>query len=109
MKEIADKLERLFSNTELAFKSESFEQIQFIINEKKEVYDLVKQKIVKQVERTRGADYTSPKNTTLYFTVLLETKDLLNSIMNLLKEFHNAYDNSIEPAVISDQENKPVE
>jgi phosphate/sulfate permease len=109
LKEIADKLEMLFSNTELAFKSESFEQIQFIINEKKEVYDLVKQKIVKQVERTRGADYTSPKNTTLYFTVLLETKDLLNSIMNLLKEFHNAYDSSIEPPVISDQENKPAE
>ena len=44
LKEIDDKLEILFSDTEKAFKSESFEQIQFILNEKKEVYDLVKEK-----------------------------------------------------------------
>jgi len=109
LKEIDDKLEILFSDTEKAFKSESFGQIQIIINAKKEAYDLVKKKIVKQVERTRSKESTSPKNTALYFNVLIETKDLLNSIINLLQEFHKAHDSSIEPAVISKNKEKPLE
>ncbi|WP_223034636.1 inorganic phosphate transporter [Hanstruepera marina] len=97
LKEIDDKLEILFSDTEKAFKTESFEQIQFILNEKKEVYDLVKDKIQKQVKRTRTEE-SSPKNTTLYFSILLETKDLLNATMYLLQEYHDSHDSSVEPA-----------
>jgi len=100
LKELDDKLEILFSDTEKAFKSESFEQIDNILSEKKVVYDLVKEKIHKQVERTRTEE-SSPKNTTLYFSLLLETKDLLNSTMNLLEEYHNAFDSSVEPATIT--------
>jgi phosphate/sulfate permease len=100
LKELDDKLEILFSDTEMAFKSESFEQIGNILSEKKEVYDLVKEKIHKQVERTRTEE-SSPKNTTLYFSLLLETKDLLNATMNLLEEYHNSFDSSVEPATIT--------
>ncbi|TCK65028.1 phosphate transporter family protein [Winogradskyella wandonensis] len=99
LKEIDDKLEVLFADTEKAFKSESFEDIGAIINEKKEVYDLVKDKIKQQVKRTRTEE-SSPKNTTLYFSVLLETKDLINATMNLLEEYHSAHDASVEPATI---------
>ena len=100
LKAIDDKLEILFSDTEVAFKSRSFEQIGVIINEKTEVYALVKEKIQKQVERTRSTDESSPKNTTLYFSVLLETKDLINATMNLLEEYHGAHDSSVEPATL---------
>jgi phosphate/sulfate permease len=100
LKEIDDKLELLFSDAELAFKSESFEQIGNILNEKIEVYDLVKEKIQKQVSRTRTEE-SSPKNTTLYFSVLLETKDLMIATMNLLQEYHDAHDSSIKPATIN--------
>ena len=44
----------------------------------------------KQVSRIR-TDETSPKNTTLYFSVLLETQDLMTALMSLLQtyqEFH---------------------
>ncbi|MBT8260425.1 MAG: inorganic phosphate transporter, partial [Bacteroidia bacterium] len=102
LKEIDDKLEILFSDTEKAFKTESFEQIQFILNEKKDVYDLVKSKIKEQVKRTRDEE-SSPKNTTLYFSILLETKDLLNSTMALLQEYHDSHDSSVEPATIADE------
>jgi len=102
LKEVDDKIEILFNDTKAAFDSRSFEQIGAILNEKKEVYDLVKEKIQKQVERTRSEE-SSPKNTALYFSLLLETKDLLNSTMNLLEEFHNAHDVSVEPATISDE------
>jgi len=100
LKEIDDKLEILFSDTERAFKTGSFEEIGAIISEKKEVYDLVKDKIKKQVKRTRTEE-SSPKNTTLYFSVLLETKDLINATMNLLEEYHRAHDSSVEPATIT--------
>ena len=90
----------MFADTEKAFKSRSFEEIGAIIDEKIEVYDLVKEKIQKQVERTRSEE-SSPKNTTLYFSVLLETKDLLNATMNLLEEYHNSHDKTVEPATIN--------
>ncbi len=100
LKQVDDKLEVLFNDTKAAFDSQSFEQIGAIINEKKEVYDLVKEKIQKQVDRTRTEE-SSPKNTTLYFSLLLETKDLLNATMNLLEEYHSAHDSSVKPATIS--------
>lgn len=103
LKEIDDKLEILFADTVTAFKSGSFEQIGTIIDEKKEVYDLVKDKILEQVKRTRTEE-SSPKNTTLYFSVLLETKDLMNATMNLLEEYHAAHDRSVEPATIPEPE-----
>jgi phosphate/sulfate permease len=99
LKEIDDKLEILFTDTEKAFKSGTFEDIGNIISEKKEVYDLVKDKIKKQVSRTRTEE-SSPKNTALYFSVLLETKDLINATMNLLEEYHSAHDSSVEPATV---------
>nr|WP_321221541.1 inorganic phosphate transporter [uncultured Psychroserpens sp.] len=97
LKEVDDKMEILFNNTKAAFDSRSFEQIGAILNQRSEVYTMVKEKIQKQVERTR-TDESSPKNTTLYFSLLLETKDLLKATMSLLEEYHNAHDSKIEPA-----------
>ena len=51
------------------------------------------------MERTRTEE-SSPKNTTLYFSLLLETKDLLNATMNLLEEYHKSHDSSVAPATI---------
>ena len=93
-------MEVLFINTEKAFKSESFEEIGTILNEKKLVYDLVNEKIEKQIGRTRSEE-SSPKNTTLYFGLLIETKDLIDATMNLLEEYHGSFDSSVEPAKIN--------
>ena len=84
---------------ERAFKSGTFEDIGVIISGKKVVYDLVKDKIKEQVKRTRSEE-SSPKNTALYFSILLETKDLMNATMNLLEEYHGSHDSSVEPATI---------
>jgi phosphate/sulfate permease len=101
LKEVDNALEALLTETEQAFDSKSFEQIGDILSRKKETFDLVTSKIVKQVSRTRTEE-SSPKNTTLYFGLLLETKDLLTATMNLLEEYHNSHDSSIERATISD-------
>jgi hypothetical protein len=93
----------LFNNIQAAFDSRSFEKIGAILNDKSDVYNLVKEKIKKQVARTRTEE-SSPKNTTLYFSLLLETKDLLNATMNLLEEYHNSHDGSVVPAKVIENE-----
>ncbi len=103
LKEVDDALEALFNDIKSAFDSRSFEEIGEILNRKKEVFDIVTSKIVKQVARTRTEE-SSPKNTTLYFGLLLETKDLLTATMNLLEEYHNAHDEDVTPATIKDEE-----
>lgn len=105
LKEVDERFERLFNNTHNAFDSRSFEEIAIILGRKKEIMTLVTDKIQKQVERTRNEE-SSPKNTTLYFSVLLETKDLLNATMNLLEEYHNAHDSSVKPAKITKVDGK---
>ncbi|MDO1501908.1 inorganic phosphate transporter [Winogradskyella maritima] len=104
LKEIDDALEELLNDTKSAFDSHSFEQIGAIVDKKKELFDMVKAKIAKQVERTRNEE-SSPKNTTLYFGLLLETKDFLTATMNLLEEYHNSHDSSVPPATINTEDN----
>lgn len=102
LKEVDKVLEVLFDDTKEAFKSGSFEKIGIILTKKKEVLDLLYQKIQKQVERTRTEE-SSPKNTTLYFSLLLETKDLLNTTMSLLSEYYSSHDSSVVPATLPDE------
>ncbi|QXP61003.1 inorganic phosphate transporter [Olleya sp. HaHaR_3_96] len=101
LKEIDSRFDLLFNNVQNAFNSGSFEQIGDILGRKKEIMELVSSKILKQVERTRTEE-SSPKNTTLYFNLLSETKDLLSATMNLLEEYHNAHDSSVTPASIEE-------
>jgi phosphate/sulfate permease len=103
LKEIDERFETFFNNTQNAFVSRSFEQIGIILSRKQEILDLVTSKIQKQVERTRTEE-SSPKNTTLYFSLLIETKDLLNATMNLLEEYYSAHDASVAPATIKSKE-----
>ncbi len=103
LKEVDHSMENLLVEIKEAFDSRSFEQIGAILKSEKAIFKIVSEKIHKQVERTRTEE-SSPKNTTLYFGLLLETKDLLTATMNLLEEYHNAHDASVEPAKLSAEE-----
>jgi len=84
LKEIDASVEHLFKQIQLIFEEKDFEKLAPLIVSKQGLYDQVNQKIEKQVARTR-LDESSPKNTALYFSLLSETKDLLNATMNLLE------------------------
>lgn len=99
LKEIDLELEALFNDTQKAFDNRSFEEIGAILDNKQKLFDLVTEKIQKQVARTRTEE-SSPKNTTLYFSLLLETKDLITATMNLLEQYYNEHDSSVAPATI---------
>ncbi|MDX1461413.1 MAG: inorganic phosphate transporter [Marinirhabdus sp.] len=90
LQEIDQTLSGLLGEIEEVFNSRKFERISFVIARKPELEAMLNEKIQKQIERTRNEE-SSPKNTTLYFNLLLETKDLVNGMMNLMEEYHSSY------------------
>ena len=90
LKEINDRLELLYAEIIEVFSSRKFERVSFLTAQKQEIVDMISEKINKQIERTRKEE-SSPKNTTLYFNILLETKDIVKSVMNLLNEYYTSY------------------
>ena len=90
LKNIDNELTRLLEDISSTFEKRSFSDLEKIIDEKKALLKDVSLSIEKQVDRIR-TDETSPKNTTLYFSVLIETQDLVSALMSLLEtyeEFH---------------------
>ncbi|MDN3641238.1 inorganic phosphate transporter [Lutimonas halocynthiae] len=91
--DINEKLVALFARISEVFDSRTFDRIvPDIIDSKKALLEEVKESIQKQVERTRESDSTSPKNTTLYFIILLETKDLIEACMHILNLYYDEHD-----------------
>jgi phosphate/sulfate permease len=93
--EINEELESLFGKTKEAFDNGSFEEIGEILELKQELYKSVSDKIEKQITRTRSEE-SSPKNTTLYFSLLLESKDLIEEVMNLLELYYEKHDKTVQ-------------
>ncbi|MGS2738987.1 anion permease [Sinomicrobium sp. M5D2P17] len=90
LKSIDNDLQVLFDKIKSTFDKESFGDIDNILEEKQELFDRVSNLIQKQIDRIRTTE-TSPKNTKLYFGLLLETKDLITASMNLLELFRDFY------------------
>ncbi|MBT8313681.1 MAG: inorganic phosphate transporter, partial [Maribacter sp.] len=96
LKQLNIELEELFNTTKNAFDKRSFEEIGLVLVNKQNLFNLVSDKIHKQVTRTRTEE-SSPKNTTLYFSLLLETKDLITGTVNLLELYFHQHDGNIPP------------
>ncbi|PIB27632.1 phosphate:sodium symporter [Maribacter sp. 4U21] len=86
LKETDQYVEKLFVEVREIFESRNFGNLTSLLMGKEELLLKLDQKIAKQVERTRS-DESSPKNTALYFSLLLETKDLLQATMNLIETY----------------------
>ncbi len=90
LKEINIQLTSILGKVSAVFKNRDFDNLNDIIKEKNQLLLDVSASVENQVTRIRN-DETSAKNTTLYFSILLETKDLIKALMNLLEtyeEFH---------------------
>lgn len=86
LKQTDQYMAQLFSDIESIFNTKQFGELTKLLMGKEELLGILDQKINKQVERTRS-DESSPKNTALYFSLLLETKDLLLATMNLIETY----------------------
>ena len=96
LKEISLQLETLFERTKFAFSKNNFKEISSILDSKQELLNSVREKINNQISRTKSEE-SSPKNTTLYFSILTESKDLIKATMAMLELYNDQYDSSVEP------------
>ena len=83
LQEIDSELNNLYDEIQFIFSKNNFKELNKVIDKKQELYSSLKQKIDIQISRTKK-DESSPKNTTLYFSILIESKDLVEKTMNLL-------------------------
>ena len=88
LKEIDNELTVLLNKVSDVFANRTFDDLDFVLTQKQALLNDVSTSIEKQVARIR-TDETSPKNTTLYFSVLLETKDLIAALMSLLQTYED--------------------
>ena len=84
LKQIDNQLTELLGMVSSVFENRSFDGLNEILVGKQELLKGVSASIEKQVSRIRTEE-TSPKNTTLYFSILLETQDLITALMSLLQ------------------------
>ena len=90
LKAIDSKMQVLFDDIKFIFDKHSFNNVDKVIAEKRVLLEDISELIERQIDRIRTTE-TSPKNSKLYFGLLLETKDLISSTMSLLQlfqEFH---------------------
>lgn len=86
LKSVDNEVQKLFDAIENIFENKSFEKLNDVLKEKTTILDNVSELIQKQITRIRTVE-TSPKNSKLYFALLLETNDLIKATMNLLELF----------------------
>jgi phosphate/sulfate permease len=86
LKSIDNELKSLFERLESSFTKEDFSELDEILKEKNNLLDAISLLIQKQIDRIRTTE-NSPKNSKLYFGLLLETNDLVKATMNLLELF----------------------
>ena len=79
----------LLNNIEKCFSEKDYNGLAQEIAKKEQINSLITAKIDSQIARTRSNE-TSPKNTTLFFNILLESKDLLNSTIKVSEEYYKS-------------------
>ncbi len=90
LQEINASFEHLLVDIEDIFDTKEFERLEGILARKDKAYADISAMIEKQIQRTRNEE-SSPKNTTLYFNLLMETKDLVTALLNLMDEYYNSF------------------
>ena len=101
LKEISLELETLFERIKFAFSKNNYKEISSILDSKNQLLKSVREKINNQISRTKSEE-SSPKNTTLYFSILTESKDLIKATMAMLELYNEQYDSNVEPPVNED-------
>jgi len=95
LKGINRDLSAIFAHITVVFEKNEFDDIELLIQQKKELLDTVSKLVEKQIERIRTTDM-GQQNTKLYFGLLLETKDMIAEEINLLNLFYDYYEEAKE-------------
>ncbi len=96
LKEIEQRLLSLFETVKKEFDALNMAALPAIIEKKQEFIDFISEDIEKQIERTKDPQ-SSPKNTSLYFSLLLECRDLVEATTYLLEQYYTEHLGSKKP------------
>lgn len=86
LNKIQIELGNILIQIEEIFQNKTFEKLELLIQEKEQLYEYIESLINIQVNRIRTEE-SSPKNSTLYFGILLESKDLVEAVLKMLELF----------------------
>jgi hypothetical protein len=75
------------------FESRDFDGLGAVLEAQEAVLARISDVIDAQISRTRTEE-SSPRNTTLFFNLALETKDLVKALMSLVEEYKNSATNT---------------
>src|SRR5690625_4669168 len=90
LQEINQAIKEMLDEIHVIFTAREFEKIDSILKKETALLNKISDKVAKQISRTRKEE-SSPRNTTLYFSILLESKDLVKAYIDLLEEYHSSY------------------
>jgi len=86
LNKIQIELGNILIQIEEIFQNKTFEKLELLIQEKEQLFEYIESLINIQVNRIRTEE-SSPKNSTLYFGILLESKDLVEAVLKMLELF----------------------
>lgn len=87
---VADELGNWYAEVYNMYKRRDFLKIDQIMKQRSQLQKLINNLIDKQIDHIRTSE-TSPKNSKLYFSILLETNELISSTFKLLR-LHNEFE-----------------
>lgn len=91
LKSVQRDLEEVYDELVKAFQSSEFDSIEELITNEHKVLDKISDLLQKQIDRIRDTE-NSPKNSKLYFGILLESKTLTKTSIALLELFKEYYE-----------------
>ncbi len=89
LNDISELIDLLLKGSINAFEDNSLTKLEGLLAKKEMIFISLDEKVNSQIIRTREQE-TSPKNTTLYFNILLKSKDLIYHKVLLLEEFYKS-------------------
>ena len=86
LQSVYELTEAVFHEAMEAYKNNSEAKINLVLENRKDILKQLDEKINNQIALTRNEE-TSPKNTTLYFNILLKSKDLYLHKLSIMETF----------------------
>lgn len=99
LKQVEEKLLALFTEVKKEFDNNTLDNLPSIIEKKQEFLDFITNEIDTQIQRAKETGSTG-KNTSLYFTIILECKDIVTDTNSLLEHYYREYTNSKKTDVL---------
>ena len=87
LKDIENQILKILQSTIDAFEKNSLKELSSVLENKNSLILFLEEKISNQILITRSTE-TSAKNATLYFNILLKSKDLIEHKLELIEDFY---------------------